>query len=286
MNTTIKNLPAPAKLNLFLHVTGRREDGYHLLESVFVLIDLADSLDIERLETGEIERTGDVIGEKSSDLCVRAAQELAQATGCKLGARIHVKKRIPAGAGLGGGSSDAATTLMALNQLWSLNLSRQQLMAIGARIGADVPFFLFGRNAFARGIGDKLTPIQTPESFAAIAMPPSPTPTRLIYTSRHLTRNTPSVQEEDFLLFTEKNWPSLFGRNDLQSVAEQINPEISTALTLLGKGSRMTGSGSAVFIPAESREKAQSILLHLPSSYRGYVAKILPVHPLYRDTVG
>ena len=155
-------LSAPAKLNLFLHVVGRREDGYHLLESIFVLIDLCDTIKLSVRTDGRINRLGDVIGDPNKDLCVKAASLLKSHTGCSFGADIDVIKRIPAGAGMGGGSSDAATTLMGLNALWNLHLSCSELMTLGTKLGADVPFFLLGTNAWVEGIGEKLTPIDLP----------------------------------------------------------------------------------------------------------------------------
>ena len=201
------DLAAPAKLNLFLHIVGRRSDGYHLLESVFVLIDLMDSVTVERLESPEIVRTGDTVGDPEKDLCVKAARLLAQETHSRLGARIHVTKRIPAGAGLGGGSSDAATTLTALNRLWALNLPKERLLDLGARLGADVPFFLFGQSAFARGIGNILTPVHVPDAFAAVLMPPTPTSTQEIYQAADLKRDTAPVTTKAFDAEIKKYWP-------------------------------------------------------------------------------
>lgn len=286
MSTFFENLPAPAKLNLFLHIVGRRSDGYHLLESVFVLINLIDTLSIESLEKPFFERTGDVIGLKEKDLCLRAARLLAQKTGTNLGARIHVEKRIPAGAGLGGGSSDAATTLLALNRLWNLNLSRTELSQIGLELGADVPFFLFGENAFASGVGEKLTAVHVPESLVAIAMPQTPTPTKAVFSSPLLTRGTATVSVFDFENFTQKSWPKLFGKNDMERAAMEINPEISKALSLLGEGSRMTGSGSAVFRLIKNSEEGKTLLRCLPTSFQGFIAKILPSHPLKSQALG
>ena len=280
------DLTAPAKLNLFLHIVGRRSDGYHLLESVFVLIDLMDSVTVERLESPEIVRTGDTVGDPEKDLCVKAARLLAQETHSLLGARIHVTKRIPAGAGLGGGSSDAATTLTALNRLWALNLPKERLLDLGARLGADVPFFLFGQSAFARGIGNILTPVHVPDAFAAVLMPPTPTSTQEIYQADDLKRDTKPVSEEDFETDIKKNWPRVFGTNDMQPVAMRLNPQIAWALDVLGPESRMTGSGSAVFILKSTREAANEALLQIPPAFTGYVAKILPYHPLYRESVG
>ena len=195
-------------------------------------------------------------------------------------------KRIPAGAGLGGGSSDAATTLTALNRLWGLNLPKERLLDLGARLGADVPFFLFGQSAFARGIGNLLTPVHVPDAFAAVLMPPTPTSTQEIYQAADLKRDTAPVTTKAFDAEIKKYWPRLFGTNDMQPVAVRLNPQIAWALDVLGPESRMTGSGSAVFILKSTREAANEALLQIPPAFTGYVAKILPYHPLYRESVG
>ena len=275
----LTNLPAPAKMNLFLHVVGRRPDGMHLLESLFILIDLADTLDIEVIESGEIVRTGDVVGDPEKDLCVRAARSLRAASGCRLGARIHVVKRIPSGAGLGGGSSDCATTLLALNRLWGLGWGRQELMDIGQSLGADVPFFIFGQNAFAAGTGNELTAFDAPPGHWAVAMPEKPTSTALIFSDKGLTRDTKSLTMSHLSDRMRTQWP-FFGHNDLQPVAARINPQIQTALDFFGPEARMTGSGSAVFVPAASPEDARSKLIGLPTGMHGYATATLREHPL------
>ena len=183
-DTAFHDLPAPAKLNLFLHVVGRQDNGYHLLQSVFMLIDWQDSLDFTLRSDGAITRTEDSDTPlPAEDLCVRAARTLQQATGCTLGAHIHLRKQIPAEAGMGGGSSDAATCLIALNRLWNLQLSPQQLAAIGVQLGADVPFFLFGRNAWAEGIGEQLQPVELPASQWVVLKPDQGVPTGPIFSS-------------------------------------------------------------------------------------------------------
>ncbi len=272
-------LKAPAKLNLFLHVTGRRPDGMHLLESVFVLIDLADDITLTLNAAGEITRTGDVVGEVERDLCVRAARALKKASGTPLGCTIDVKKRIPAGAGMGGGSSDCASVLMGLNHLWQLGLGREKLMALGNTLGADVPFFLFGQNAFARGTGDELTPVAVPDAWAAVVMPSQSTSTALIFQDSCLTRDTKSLKISSLSQRLSNHWPALIGRNDLQPVAMRINPEIKEALDILGPGARMTGSGSAVFALFHDEEGARRALRGVPQSMRGYAARILQEHP-------
>ncbi len=286
MRKILGNLAAPAKLNLFLHIVGRREDGYHELESLFTLIDLADTLTIERLETPTFERTGDLTGPVENDLTVRAAKLLAQKTKCPLGAKIHVTKRIPVGAGLGGGSSDAATTLMALNALWGLNLSKKELAEIGLQLGADIPFFLFGTNAFATGVGENLTAMHVPEAPVAIVMPSLGTSTKAIYTAPGLKRNCEHVLVSEVQRALDSSWPTLFGENVMQPVAMRLNPQIKEALGVLGFGARMTGSGSAVFKILNNFEDEKTLFRCLPASFRGYIAKILAFHPLNSSPLG
>lgn len=289
---TAYTFSAPAKLNLFLHVTGRKDDGMHLLESIFILIDLADTLTFELLPERKIERTGDVVGDIEKDLCVRAAKLLQQECGCKQGVKIHVTKRIPNGAGLGGGSSDCATTLMALNRLWHLNLTKKRLMQLGNRLGADVPFFIFGQSAFARGTGDILQSIDVPESHWAILMPETPTSTQLIFSAQDLTRNTKSLKITLLSDQIRLQWPELPGKNDLQAVALRVNPRIKTAVDALGAGARMTGSGSAVFAWVSSLKQAQEKLRQTPAGMRGYAVKTVLEHPFekeilqYNDLIG
>jgi 4-diphosphocytidyl-2-C-methyl-D-erythritol kinase len=281
MQTAYQNLPAPAKLNLFLHVVGRRADGYHLLESIFILIDLADSLDIELLESGEIRRTGDIVGDPEKDLCVRAAHLLQEHADCRLGARIHLRKRIPSGAGLGGGSSDAATTLIALNRLWNLGLCRKELIGLGAKLGADVPFFIFGESAFAQGIGEDLQAFEIPPSSWAIVMPDTPTGTAGIFADPNLTRDTKSLKIISLSELIQSNWPHLPGHNDLQPVVERRSADVRRALAFLGKEARMTGSGSAVFVHAPDKTRAAAMLKDLYRGATGYAADTVPVHPLH-----
>ena len=286
MSATSIALKAPAKLNLFLHVVGRRADGMHLLESVFVLIDLCDDIVLEFDPSGKISRTGDVIGDMDKDLCVRAAHRLQQISGTTLGCNIHVKKRIPAGAGMGGGSSDCASTLMGLNKLWGLNWPQEKLMSIGESLGADVPFFLFGQNAFAQGTGGILMPIAVPQAWVAVAMPSKPTSTALIFQRPALTRDTKSLKISALSQQLSSQWPELIGRNDLQPVAVRINPEIGKALQALGSGARMTGSGSAVFALFGSEEGAKQALEAVSYPMQGYVTKILQEHPSVGCLVG
>ena len=267
---SIHGVLAPAKLNLFLHITGQRPDGYHLLQSVFMLIDWYDNLDFDLLGGGEIKRidapNAGFIDPNSlsavtdpgahnvppsqpelpgQDLCVSAALALQKATGCKLGAQITLSKTIPQQAGMGGGSSNAASTLLALNKLWGLGLSRQELMRIAVPLGADVPFFLTGKSAWVEGIGDLLEPIELAASKWAVLKPQNGVSTQQIFRDPELHRASKTVTIFDFAV-----QPFGFGRNDLQPVAERLCPEISQAIRWLdeqGFKARMTGSGSAVF---------------------------------------
>lgn len=281
------DVPAPAKLNLFLHVVGKRPDGYHLLQSLFVLIDWADTLHFERRADGALHRhdRGDAL--PPDDLCLRAARALQQASGCGFGADIHIDKRLPAGAGMGGGSSDAASTLLALNRLWGLNWSRERLLPIALTLGADVPFFVGGRNAFIEGIGERMTPIAVPELRLAVVKPGVSIGTKEIFSSPLLQRSEsvaivagfPAANDTRSEGGLERGFQSNeidrsgerkgsicrdhqtqeipvyrlyegWGRNDLQPPAEAASHEVSTALEWLQaryENSRMTGSGSAVF---------------------------------------
>lgn len=290
----LHDVPAPAKLNLFLHVVGRRDDGYHLLQSLFVLIDWADRLHFERREDGGLARH-DLRSEAAcalpaDDLCLRAARALQAASGSALGADIHLDKRLPAGAGMGGGSSDAASTLLALNRLWGLHWPRERLARIGLALGADVPFFIGGENAFVEGIGERLTPVRVPELRYAVVKPPVSIETRSVFAHPLLRRDTEPVSLPVILTGSSgggdsrmradpgdtgpgasRAWVSAgtfvgddmfawvreggFGRNDLQPPAEDRCPEVAEAARWLEArygNSRMTGSGSAVFARVSS----------------------------------
>ena len=242
---------APAKVNLFLHVVGRREDGYHSLESLFVLIDWCDSITLTRRADAEIVRAGDVAGiPEAEDLAVRAARALRDATASHNGVTIEIVKRIPQGAGLGGGSSDAASVLLALNRLWSLRLPRSELASIGASLGADVPFFVGGESALARGIGDMLTPVSIPMYWLALAIPSIRVATSSVFAGLQLTPMssvslTPIPSSAKIEVFSEG-----YGRNDLEATATALFSVIGKARTALSQGSpnaRMTGSGGCVF---------------------------------------
>jgi 4-diphosphocytidyl-2-C-methyl-D-erythritol kinase len=277
-------LPAPAKLNLFLHVTGRRDDGYHTLQSVFQFIDLADWLDIERRDDGQIVRAGDLPWPVDDDLAVRAARALQAATGCRFGASISVRKRIPAGSGLGGGSSDAATTLIALNRLWDLGLPRSELAHTALGLGADVPFFLYGSNAFADGIGEALQAVQTPPAWYAVIWPQVHVSTREIFADPGLTRDTEPTKISDFSAAARHFPHALFGANDLEPVARRRFPAIDNALRRLQRrgAARMTGSGSAVFMPAVTEEDARAALAaaECAPDWRCWTVQGLREHPL------
>jgi 4-diphosphocytidyl-2-C-methyl-D-erythritol kinase len=269
-------VPAPAKLNLFLHVTGRRDDGYHRLETLLVAIDLGDTITLTCRDDGVIARTSELPGvAPEDDLVVRAAAALRREGGCSPGADIAVTKRIPLGGGLGGGSSDAATVLLALNRLWGANLPRAELMRIGAALGADVPFFLGGGPALARGIGEHLTPVSLPALWVAVIAPAILVSTASVFAAPELTRNAASVKID---VFSEG-----YGRNDLQAVAAARYPDIGIALGNLGERSRlarMTGSGGCVFAPFASEAEARAAIDARPPGMQGFVARTLARHPL------
>lgn len=264
-------LPAPAKINLFLHVTGRRADGYHLLETVFQFVDLADTVTLARRADGVIRRVNDWAEVPAdSDLAVRAARALQAATGCRLGADITVDKRIPSGAGLGGGSSDAATVLLGLNRLWGLGLSREALQAIGLTLGADVPVFIFGRNAYATGVGETLTPVDLPACWYVLAMPATGVATGSVFAAPDLTRDTIPITISGFSsLFVSGS--GLPGRNDLEPVVVSRHAAVAATIAQLRRACeiagiaqaaqrvRMTGSGACVFATAGNQAEAQRI---------------------------
>ena len=273
------DVPAPAKLNLFLHITGRRPDGYHLLESVFMLIDWHDRLHFELRSDGLISRE-DLTGMAlpADDLSVRAARALQLATGCTLGVHIGVEKNIPAQAGMGGGSSDAATTLMALNRLWQLGLGRKQLQRIGLELGADVPFFLCGSSAWVSGIGDEIEPLKNADALAdkqfVVVKPQAGLETKKIFSDPLLKRNSEHAM---IAVFAANQYD--FGRNDLQPVAQALQPEVKKAIDWLesfGLHARMTGSGSAVFAPIEQA----FIFDNVPGTWEVKVCENLQHHPL------
>ena len=275
------DVAAPAKLNFFLHVIGRRADGYHLLQSLFVLIDWCDTLHFERREDGRLTRHDLGVELPADDLCLRAARSLQQFSGTSFGAEISIDKQLPAGAGMGGGSSDAASTLLALNRLWGLNWPRARLAEIALTLGADVPFFVGGHNAFVEGIGERLTPVPVPIQWLAVVKPPQSIETRAIFSSPLLVRDTEAVILEGFLADT---CAPNFGRNDLQPPAEAVCPEVAQAASVLNDrfgNSRMSGSGSAVFARAGMSEQP---VAQIPENLLpGWVARMcrsLQQHPL------
>jgi 4-diphosphocytidyl-2-C-methyl-D-erythritol kinase len=281
------DVPAPAKLNLFLHITGRRADGYHLLQSVFMLIDWCDTLNFELRPAGKLSREDLTSTLPDDDLVLQAARALQAVAGSKLGAHISIAKSIPAQAGMGGGSSDAASTLLALNRLWKLNLTKLQLAQIGLKLGADVPFFIHGDNAWVEGVGEQITPIAIPKSHFLVVKPASGLSTQAIFTDPSLKRDSPNAIISGFAAH-----PFSFGQNDLQAVAQKLNPDVSTALNWLeklGLQPRMTGSGSAVFalVSEEISEEMSEERLHqfaqLQGEPEGYIVKLcsnLAEHPL------
>jgi 4-diphosphocytidyl-2-C-methyl-D-erythritol kinase len=271
---TLFDVPAPAKLNLFLHIVGRRSDGYHLLESAFMLMDWYDTLHFELRPKGGISREDLSVLLPANDLIVRAAHALVQHTGCTQGVHISVEKRIPTQAGMGGGSSDAASTLIALNRLWALDLPLKQLTSIGLTLGADVPFFLGGHNAWVTGIGEKLTPISIPVGQFIVLKPSVGIDTAQIFSHPDLKRNSESAKLSDFLVS-----PFNFGDNALQHVSQLLCQDVKIAidwLQHLGFKAKMTGSGSAVF----AHVSQDAIIPQAPRHFHLRVCHSLAVHPL------
>ena len=270
-----ESYPAPAKLNLFLHVVGRRPDGYHLLQSVFRFLDHGDQLHFKLRQDGRITRTTDLPGvPQEKDLAVRAARLLQEATGCTLGVEIAVEKHLPMGGGLGGGSSDAATVLLALNRLWHLNLPRAELQRLGLQLGADVPVFVFGESAFAEGVGELLRPVSLPPAWYVVIAPPVTVATAEIFAAPELTRDTTSIKMCDLSIAQL--------RNDLQAVVCARYPEVAECLDWLeqfGKA-RMTGSGACVFAEFATQHEASQVLARKPAEWQGFVAQGLDRHPL------
>jgi 4-diphosphocytidyl-2-C-methyl-D-erythritol kinase len=289
MSRLYLGLPAPAKLNLFLHVVGRRADGYHELQSLMVPISLADTLDFELRDDGELVRGGDLVGPVEGDLCLRAARMLQAESGTRLGAGISVDKRIPAGSGMGGGSSDAATTLLALNRLWNLRWPRDRLSALALRLGADVPFFLGHGAALAEGIGERLTPFAWRSCWFAVLYPQVTVSTAEIYSAPELTRSTKVLRIADFSAMRDNAQRSadgspggLIGANDLEPVVRRRYAQVDAALSHLARHgpARMTGSGSAVFALLPSEVAAQAAIAALPAGWQGWAVRSLAELPL------
>ncbi|MCG1040269.1 MULTISPECIES: 4-(cytidine 5'-diphospho)-2-C-methyl-D-erythritol kinase [Burkholderiaceae] len=289
----LRDCAAPAKLNLFLHVTGRREDGYHELQTVFQLLDWSDVLHFRRRDDGTVRHLRPLDGvPEQADLSVRAAKLLQQRSGCRYGVEIDIDKRLPMGAGIGGGSSDAATTLLALNRLWRLYLPRATLQALALELGADVPFFVFGRNAFAQGVGEQLQPVQLPTRTFLVVKPAVHVPTAEIFRSEALTRDTKHITIMDFLArqniaddnkASEAGWPDHFGRNDMQPVVAGKYAEVAQVLDWFSTiaPARMTGSGASVFAAFPSRAQAELAQAKLPAGWQSAIASSLDRHPLY-----
>jgi 4-diphosphocytidyl-2-C-methyl-D-erythritol kinase len=278
------DVAAPAKLNLFLHVTGRRADGYHLLQSLFVLIDWCDSLHFERRRDGRLLRHDLGAALPPDDLCLKAARLLQAESGTAFGADISIAKSVPWGAGMGGGSSDAASTLLALNRLWNLDWPRSRLLALGLRLGADVPFFLGGHNAIVEGIGERLTPAPVPVQWLAVVKPAQSVETRAIFASPLLARNSEAAILESFAANARQAIVEPgFGRNDLQAAAEAECAQVVQAAgelhTRFGN-SRMTGSGSAVFARAGTGPEPSAGMPVFAQGWVGRMCRSLDEHPL------
>ena len=275
MNAT--RWPAPAKLNLFLHVVGRRADGYHLLQTLFQLLDYGDELTISVRDDGVVRRVGDVDGVPAdADLVVRAANALKAATGTRLGADIAIDKRIPIGGGLGGGSSDAATTLVALNALWRCGLDTDALAALGLGLGADIPVFVRGRTAWAEGVGERLTPIQTPSRAYLVLDPRVAVPTAAVFQAPELTRDSAPTTIPRFVAGEPV-------RNDLEPVVRSMAPAVADALDWLGARApaRLTGSGACVFAAFDRIEAAERVAAECPDRFRAFVANGVQESPLH-----
>jgi 4-diphosphocytidyl-2-C-methyl-D-erythritol kinase len=267
--------PAPAKLNLFLHVVGRRADGYHLLQTLFRFLGHGDRLRFAPRADGAIRLVTPLPGvPPESDLTVRAARLLQAAGACRKGVEISIDKQLPMGGGLGGGSSDAATVLLALNHLWQLGLPRQQLQEIGLQLGADVPVFIFGRNAFAEGVGETLQAVDLPARWYLVLEPPLAVATAAVFAAPELKRDSLPIGVEQ--------WQPGFGGNDLETVAAARYPVIAEHLGCLSSfaPARMSGSGACVFAEFEGREQAEAALRKIPAKLRAWVAAGLAAHPL------
>ena len=279
---TTASWPAPAKLNLFLHVTGRRPDGYHTLQTLFQFLDVGDDLQFDVTRDGRIARANSLPGvPEDRDLCVRAARLLQAASGSTQGAIIHLDKRLPLGGGLGGGSSDAATTLLALNELWGCGLAADALAALGLKLGADVPVFVRGHAAWAEGVGEVLIPAEPPERWVVVLAPAVSVSTAVVFAAfddareLDLTPYSPAITIRDFHAGR--------GRNDLEPVVRRLYPEVDNALKWLGNfgAARMTGSGACVFLPVADEVAGRAILAQCPATLAsGFVARSRNVHPL------
>jgi 4-diphosphocytidyl-2-C-methyl-D-erythritol kinase len=270
--------PAPAKLNLFLHIVGRRDDGYHLLQTLFQLLDWGDSVQLRVRADGAIVRHAEVPGVAlESDLCLRAAQALKQRTGCRLGAEVALDKRLPIGGGLGGGSSDAATVLVALNELWATGLDVDELARIGVGLGADVPLFVRGRTAWAEGVGELLTPVALPMRDFVIVDPRAAVPTASLFQAPELTRNSAPMTISGYLAASGAGADNAF-----EPVARARYPQVAAALDWLGQfaAARLTGSGGCVFAAVESVERARELVRSCPPAFVAHYARGVARSPL------
>jgi len=272
----LQTYPAPAKLNLFLHVVGRRQDGYHLLQSVFRFLDYADSLSFRMCDDGVIKRAYALPGvPEEDDLCVQAAKLLQRTAGTRLGVEITLEKKLPLGGGLGGGSSDAATTLMALNRLWKLGFTREKLQQLGLQLGADVPVFVFGQSAFAEGVGEVLQPISLPPAWYVVLVPKVNISTAEIFADPQLTRDTNRIKITAFSTGQV--------HNDLEPVVCRKYPQVAQHLAWLNQfgAARMTGSGACVFAEYATEREVREVLAQLPGQMSGFAARGLDRHPMY-----
>lgn len=278
MNTATLSLPAPAKLNLFLHVTGQRDDGYHTLQTLFQFLDYGDTLHLSSRSDGKIALLSDLPGVDAEDnLIVRAARLLKEASGTPLGADIKLDKILPMGGGIGGGSSDAATTLLGLNHLWQTGLSIDQLAELGIHLGADVPVFVRGHAAWAEGVGEQLTPVELEEPWFLVVAPDCPVSTAEIFSDERLTRNSSPITLTAFVAGG--------GRNDCLPVVTTRYPEIRNTLILLNKycEAKMTGTGSCLFGAFPNEREADKVRARLPATLRSFVARGCNVSPLHRE---
>ena len=266
--------PAPSKVNLFLRITGQRDDGYHCLQTVFRLLDFTDSVGFRLIPQKVIRRVSQHQWAETEDLAVRAARLLAEHGSIKQGVELDIIKRIPFGGGLGGGSSDAATVLLVMNKLWGLNLTRSELQNLALSLGADVPFFVFGRSAFAEGVGEQLVPLELAEAWYLVVHPNCLVSTPTVFGDPELTRNSKPIKIADFSLYE--------GQNDLQEAVCRSYPEVGLALDWLGQfgAAAMSGSGSSVFCPFAGSDQANAALAQIPMGWFGFVARGLDCHPL------
>ena len=276
---------APAKINLFLHIVGQRVDGYHLLQTVFRLLDFYDRIYLKPTSDGIIKRVNEVNNvPEAQDLCVRAAKLLQQHTHCKCGVEILVEKHIPMGGGLGGGSSDAATVLMALNKLWQLNLSNEELRSLGLQLGADVPFFIFGTNAWAEGVGEELHEIALKPAYYVVLNPNVHVSTAQIFANKQLTKNAIPKTMSGFsgMANSATGNVSIEYINHLEKIVCQDYPPVQNCLTWLKQfgDARMSGSGASVFLEVTSEQIAMDIYSKKPNEFDGFVAQGLDQHPI------